>query len=129
MTKEELNIRMRQLINGIYSSQLSLLLLVLILICGLTIFSQELSLHSLWPSIWLYKNQDNYINSIKEIYIFIIIMSIIVLILYYWPRQFDNRELDLYDKYLEEREKLKKEIKKEKLEEKIKRLEEKKSQI
>lgn len=47
----------------------------------------------------------------------------------FFPRRFDDRELELYEQYHENHKTLKKQIKKEKLEEKIKNLEEKKSRI
>ena len=125
MNKEELKIRMKQRINGLYTSEFSLSLLVCILIFGLIIFSEELSLNSIWP----YEDQDYYRNVIKAMYLFIVLISITLLILYYWPRQFDDRELELYDQYLKDLKILKRQIRKEKLEQKIKELEKERSQI
>ncbi len=64
-------------------------------------------------------------------YISIAIALLICLIVRFWPRKFDDRELELYDKYITDQQNLKIEIKKEKIEkeskEKIKKLEEKNS--
>lgn len=64
-------------------------------------------------------------------YIMIAISLLVVLIMRFWPRKFDDRELELYDKYITDQQNLKIEIKKEKIEkeykENIKKLEEENS--
>lgn len=61
----------------------------------------------------------------------IICLLFIAVVLRFWPRKFDDRELELYDKYLTNKKNLKIEIKKEKIEkdykENIKKLEEENS--
>ncbi len=61
----------------------------------------------------------------------IMCLLFVAAVLWFWPRKFDDRALELYDKYITDQQNLKIEIKKEKIEkeykEKIKKLEEENS--
>ena len=85
------------------------------------------------PTIYLgiaifFPTEKNNKELIITMYIMIAISLLVVLIMRFWPRKFDDRELKLYDEYLKNLKNLKITIEKEKIEtdykDRIKELEE-----
>lgn len=121
MDQKKIKTKLREQTNSIYVVAFVVIMFGLVSSLGIELFINN-------SSIFKIDNNNQFVK-VKALYALCLIIAVIMYILLHWPRFFDKRELALYNQYITDKEKLKKEIKKEKFEQKIKKLEEEKSKI